>query len=189
MPLDTPQSDQRLVGSGWMREMFLDIVQHKQNEPVTGLDAQKSEQRKRQKLLFQLGFRQGWKVLVVGPGDDEELTLLARLVGSRGELVIVDSEGDCLERIEASKQNGAYQVSTYGSRAIHPAFIRPQKVDVPVFTLVFNGRSLDFPDDTFDAVWCAGMIGGEMAVAPETLIHEFHRVVRPDGIIAIYQPS
>lgn len=168
--------------------MFLDIVQPKQNDPVTSVNLQKTEQRKKQKLLLHLGIRQGWKVLVIGPGEGKELTLLARLVGARGELVVIDSEGDFLQSVETSKQKGAYQVAAYGSRAIHPALMPPQKVDVPIRTLVFNGRSLDFPDDTFDAVWCPGTVMSETAVSQEALLQEFHRVVRPGGIIALCQP-
>lgn len=169
--------------------MFLDIKPHKRTENSTAVDTKEAKKREKEKLLLHLGIREGWQVLVIWPGSGEELALLARLVGPRGELVVVDSSGDCLESIETRKQNVAYQATAYVGQAIHPEFSSSKKVDVSVNTLEFNGRSLAFPADSFDAVWCPGVKAGVTAVAQEALIREFYRVVRPGGSIAFCQPQ
>ena len=47
------------------------------------------------------------------------------------------------------------------------------------------GRSFPFPDDQFDAVWCANVTHYLRDDDLRTAMAEFRRVVRPGGMVAI----
>ena len=169
--------------------MFLDIVPHQPNEDGTAVSVSTHRKRHKEMLLWNVGIQRGWKVLVMWPKDESELTILARLVGPHGQLVVLASEDNALAGIETAREDGAYQATAQVGRPVHPAFLPPRQVNVSLQTLLFNGRSLDFPDDAFDALWCGGMREVATAGAQDALIQEFYRVVRPGGLIALYQPG
>ena len=50
----------------------------------------------------------------------------------------------------------------------------------------FDGTAIPFPDNHFDAVICTEVL--EHAVAPEALIAEMHRVLRPGGSLVLTVP-
>jgi ubiquinone/menaquinone biosynthesis C-methylase UbiE len=50
----------------------------------------------------------------------------------------------------------------------------------------FDGTTIPFPDEHFDAVMCTEVL--EHAMAPEALIAEMHRVLRPGGSLVLTVP-
>ncbi|MYY00392.1 methyltransferase domain-containing protein [Streptomyces sp. SID486] len=118
-----------------------------------------------QAALDQAGIRAGWRVLDAGCGSGAFLPWLADLVGPHGQVCAVD----------LAEENAAL------------AARRTQHIRAECAFDVRQGDILDlpYPDDTFDAVWCANttqyLDDDELARA----LREMHRVVRPGGIVAV----
>ncbi|GAA3193556.1 MULTISPECIES: class I SAM-dependent methyltransferase [Streptomyces] len=112
-----------------------------------------------------VGIRAGWQVLDAGCGSGTFLPWLAESVGERGRIFALDLAGENAERAAERMRN-------------HPA--RPR-------TEIRRGSvlQLPYPDDSFDAVWCANttqyLDDAELARA----LSEFRRVTRPGGLVAV----
>jgi len=115
-------------------------------------------------MLRSVGIRPGWRVLDAGCGGGDFLPLLAELVGPTGALVALDRAPD--------------NVATIGER-----FAR-RPLPCPIETHVGSVAALPFPDDAFDAVWCANTLMYLDDDAAGTALREFRRVVRPGGLVA-----
>jgi ubiquinone/menaquinone biosynthesis C-methylase UbiE len=110
-----------------------------------------------------VGFQPGWRVLDAGSGS--YLPLLGELVGSGGQLDAIDLDPANVAALER-------RLAQWGLEG---------RVSARVGSVV----SLPFPDDTFDAVWCANITqylsDDELAIT----LAEFRRVVRPGGLVAV----
>jgi SAM-dependent methyltransferase len=116
-------------------------------------------------MLRSVGIRPGWRVLDAGCGTGNYLPLLAELVGPTGALDALDLVPETVAITEA-------RVST-------------QPLACSVKPRVGELTALPYPDDTFDAVWCADttqhLSDEQLAVA----LVEFRRVVKPGGLVAV----
>lgn len=116
-------------------------------------------------MVRSVGIQPGWRVLDAGCGGGAFLPLLAELVGPTGAITALDIAPDNAAKIERGVAGGAF-----------PA---------PIEARVGSILALPYADASFDAVWCANVVGyltdEELAIA----LAEFRRVVRPGGVIGI----
>ncbi len=146
-----------------------------------GFVAQKQSVKNRH-LLRQLNIQRGWKVLLLTVVNEEDVSFLARCVSHQGELIVLDSDMSALNRIEWQKKNGAFKSAKLTGDMMHTAFYPPKRVDLPIATAEFDGETIPYPDDYFDAVLCSRW-GVETAVSPEMIKQALYRVVRPGGLV------
>ncbi|MGW1836507.1 class I SAM-dependent methyltransferase [Streptomyces sp. BBFR2] len=116
-------------------------------------------------LLGQAGIRPGQHVLDAGCGTGDFLPHLAALVGDEGAVTAVDLAGE----------NAALAADRVA------AWRLPCPTDVRTASLL----DLPFPDDTFDAAWCANTVQYLDDEELARVLAELSRVVRPGGILAV----
>jgi ubiquinone/menaquinone biosynthesis C-methylase UbiE len=105
----------------------------------------------------------GTRVLDVGCGTGDDARALASLIGKTGRVVGIDASQTMIDV--------ARQRSRDGSR--------------PIEFALGDALALDFPDDTFDACRCWGVlmhVDGE----PARAVKEMVRVTRPGGRVVIF---
>ncbi|GAA1185955.1 hypothetical protein GCM10009654_49400 [Streptomyces hebeiensis] len=116
-------------------------------------------------LLGQAGIERGGHVLDAGCGAGDFLPHLAELVGPGGRVTAVDL---------AEENAGLAARRMRRARPVCPVDVRQGSV-----------LALPYPDDSFDAVWCANTVqyltDEELAGA----LAELSRVTRPGGTIAV----
>lgn len=138
-------------------------------QPMTasaGLDAHFAMARAEYEAMCRsVGIQPGWHVLDAGCGPGGFLPIIADLVGPGGSIAAIDLAPE--NAALAEERARAWQLSC------------------PVAVRVGTVTALPYPDDTFDAVWCANTLmyvaDAEMAQA----LAEMRRVVRPGGLIAV----
>ena len=117
-------------------------------------------------MLSSVGIEPGWHVLDAGCGSGGYLPLLAGTVGPSGQVHAVDLAPDNVAIV---------QERLAASRAL----------PCPVEIRVGDFAALPYPDDRFDALWCANVtqyLGDEEL---EGVLEELRRVVRPGGVVAV----
>lgn len=116
-------------------------------------------------MLCAVGVRRGWHVLDAGCGGGSHLPLLAGLVGETGRVDAVDLAAENVDTVRR----------------------RPDLQDTacPVSARVGSLRALPYPDDSFDAVWCANTTQYFDDEGLLAVLAELRRVVRPGGIVAV----
>ncbi len=116
-------------------------------------------------MLRESGIRQGWHVLDAGAGSGSYIPLLSDMVGSHGTLTTVDLAA---ENVDALKK-------------------RLQESPTGCTVQIYQSDLLDmpFPNDSFDAVWCANSIQYFRFPQWSSLLAEFKRVLKPGGLVAI----
>lgn len=130
------------------------------------LDAHFEANRKEyRELLERAGIERGWAVLDAGCGGGNYLPWIAELVGNDGSVTAPDLAP---ENIEIVRQR-----------------LTGWNLPCPVETISGSVLELPFPDDVFDAVWCANTTQYLSASEIDTSLHEFRRVVRPGGLVAV----
>jgi ubiquinone/menaquinone biosynthesis C-methylase UbiE len=116
-------------------------------------------------MLSSVGIEPGWRVLDAGCGSGSYLPLLAELVGTSGYVASVDLASDNIALVEKR--------------------LAEWDLPCPVEAQTASLKALPYPDDTFDAVWCANTtlhFGNEEL---PSVLAELHRVVRPGGLVAV----
>ena len=116
-------------------------------------------------MLRLVGIEQGWKVLDAGCGGGSYLPLLSELVGESGHVMATDVAAENVQRVLDRTARAEFRCDV-GSRTA-------------------NVIELPFPDDSFDAVWCAAVTQYLTDDEVLTAFTEFKRVVRPGGLIAV----
>ncbi|MEU6094328.1 class I SAM-dependent methyltransferase [Streptomyces sp. NPDC047079] len=118
-----------------------------------------------QTALDEVGIRAGWHVLDAGCGSGAFLPWLADLVGPEGRVSAIDLAAENTE-LAAERMQRCSSRCAFDAR-------QGDLLDLP------------YPDDTFDAVWCANttqyLDDEELARA----LRELCRVVRPSGVVAV----
>ena len=170
--------------------MFLDRVQKESvGHQLEEAGSYSTQQWEREIFLRLLTNRTGWKVLVVWPSLGSELQIMANQLGAHGELFVLGSDPAVLDQVKASKQNGLFTTRTTKNRQGNAVYKRDKKIQAAVHIESFDGLSLDFEDNSFDAAWCASHNRPLTSDIPRSLVDELYRVVRPDGYVAISQTS
>jgi ubiquinone/menaquinone biosynthesis C-methylase UbiE len=113
------------------------------------------------RLLRQARIRPGAHVLDAGCGSGAFLPLLAEQVGPRG------------------------RVSALDLTAEHVATARRRTAGLPCDVVCGDVLHLPYPDDRFDAVWCANTVQYLPDASLRQALSEMRRVVRPGGLIAV----
>jgi ubiquinone/menaquinone biosynthesis C-methylase UbiE len=116
-------------------------------------------------MLRSVGLQAGWSVLDAACGGGSYLPLMAELVGQHGTIAAFDLAPDSVARVQGLAAAGAY--------------------GCPVEARVASLTALPYPDDTFDAVWCANSLEYVDEAGLAATLAEFSRVVRPGGLVAI----
>ena len=116
-------------------------------------------------MLRSVGVAAGWRVLDAGCGGGCHLPLLAELVGPQGRIAALDLSPD--------------NVAAVGARLA--AWAPPCPIEVRQGTLT----ALPYPDDAFDAAWCANVAQHLDDDALAAALAELRRVVRPGGLVAV----
>ncbi|MGW4113769.1 methyltransferase domain-containing protein [Actinosynnema sp. NPDC004786] len=114
-------------------------------------------------LLRRFGVRPGWHVLDAGAGGGRFLPYLADLVGPAGRLSALDLAAE------------------------NVALVRERWASLAVLDDVRQGdvTALPYPDDTFDAAWCANTVQYLDDDALRRALAELRRVVRPGGLVGV----
>ncbi|UCH25467.1 MAG: class I SAM-dependent methyltransferase [Trueperaceae bacterium] len=118
-----------------------------------------------EQMLRSVGIEKGWNVLDAGGGGGSYLRLLTELVGDSGTVMITDLASENVQHVAARIDRGEFRCR--------------------VETRTANVVELPFPDDAFDAVWCAAVTQYLSDDEVVTAFNEFKRVVRPGGLVAI----
>jgi SAM-dependent methyltransferase len=125
----------------------------------------KAFERDLENIIFNLPIRTGDKDLDMACGSGFYSLLLARRVGSSGNVIAVDNDASYLklarDRID---------------KTTFAAWVDYKKGNI---------ERLPFRDKTFDAVWCAQSLYS--LPEPVKVLKELRRVVRPRGIVAILE--
>ncbi|MGI8857230.1 MAG: class I SAM-dependent methyltransferase [Thermomicrobiales bacterium] len=116
-------------------------------------------------MAHSVGLQPGWHVLDAGCGRGSYVPIIAEMVGPTGAIAALDLAPENIASVEQSIA----------------IWVLPTPVRAHLGSIV----ALPFPDDSFDAVWCANttqyLTDDELATA----LGEFRRVVRPGGLVAI----
>lgn len=111
------------------------------------------------------GFQPGWHLLDAGCGSGSFLPPLAELVGQQGKLTALDLAPE--------------NVATVRQR------LAVANLPLAIETKEGSITALPFPDNTFDALWCANVTLYLSDAELATALTEFRRVVKPGGLVAI----
>lgn len=130
------------------------------------------------------GVRDGSDVLVVGQVCDEALAALAKRVGKRGSITIVDSDPDALAAIDAKAGDATY-TAFQAICNMHPAFdMRPISAlyqPVPINTQLIESPELPFSDDSFPVVWIVSLPDCVQGEKHHQFTDELNRVAQNRG--------
>jgi ubiquinone/menaquinone biosynthesis C-methylase UbiE len=138
-------------------ESFADYLSH-----VNNLESVAAGKRERAQLL---GLHPGDRAIDVGCGLGDDARALARLVGSRGGIVGLDSSAALLERARARGTAG----------------------DEPVSFIAGDAHQLPFDADSFDAARIERTL--QHLEDPARAIGELARVTRPGGVVLASEPD
>ena len=116
-------------------------------------------------MLHSVGLQAGCHVLDAGCGRGNYLPLIAAAVGPTGAIAALD----------LAPENIATVTQSVGALGL------PTPVTTHLGTIV----TLPFPDDAFDAVWCANTTQYLTDDELTTALREFRRIVRPGGLVAV----
>jgi ubiquinone/menaquinone biosynthesis C-methylase UbiE len=116
-------------------------------------------------MVRSVGVKPGWKVLEAGCGNGRFLDIIAKLITSSGEISAIDLAQENIDEVEN--------------------LVKSNQFNVPVSASVGDVTSLDFPDNSFDLVWCANVTQYLDETNLSKAINEFKRVLKPNGTVAI----
>ncbi len=118
-----------------------------------------------EEMLRFVGVPPGAQALDAGCGSGGYLPLLSELVGPSGSVHALDLAPEHIELVESRRASGEL----------------PRLAEARVGSLT----DLPYPDDSFDALWCANTTQYLGDPEFETALAEFRRVVRSGGIVAV----
>jgi arsenite methyltransferase len=116
-------------------------------------------------MLRGVGIERGWRVLDAGCGGGSHLPLLADLVGRRGRVHALDVAPENIAAVQRLARAGELACAL----ETHLASV----LDVPL------------PEASVDAVWNANVSQYLTDAELGTMLHEFRRVTRPGGVVAV----
>jgi ubiquinone/menaquinone biosynthesis C-methylase UbiE len=114
-------------------------------------------------MMRAVGIQKGWHVLDAGCGSGSFLPLLSELVGPAGKITAVDLDATNIERANLIASGLTTRIETH----------------------IGNLTELPFADHTFDAIWNANVSQYLDDTQFRQMLHEFVRVTKPSGLVAI----
>ena len=122
--------------------------------------------RPRGVLLDEIPLKAGNTVLDYGCGPGSYIPELAARVGTKGVVIAVDIHPLAIQGVEAlARRQGLHNVKPYLSDGVHLPDLEDASVDTALLFDVFH------------------MLGDQAGV-----LREMHRILRPDGILAVNDP-
>jgi arsenite methyltransferase len=118
-----------------------------------------------EEMLRWVGLQSGWRVLDAACGSGSFLPLITELIGSMGSVSAIDLLPENVRVVEM--------------RA------RAEEWPAPVLAQTGSLVELPYPDNSFDAVWCANATEYLTDDELRATLAGFRRVVRSGGLIAI----
>jgi ubiquinone/menaquinone biosynthesis C-methylase UbiE len=118
-----------------------------------------------EEMVKTIPIQPGWRVLDAGSGNGRFLNVLSKLVTKSGEIDAIDLAQENIDDIHGA--------------------IKSHKFEAKVSATVGDVTQLNFPDNTFDLVWCANVTQYLDKSKLEKTITEFKRVLKPGGTVAI----
>jgi SAM-dependent methyltransferase len=118
-----------------------------------------------EEMLRFVGVPRGARVLDAGCGSGGYLPLLCELVGPGGSVYAMDLAPENVALVEDRHASGELTCLAEARQG--------------------SLTALPYPDDSFDALWCANTTQYLGSAEFETALAEFRRVVRPVGIVAV----
>lgn len=122
-------------------------------------------ERDPQAAFAYLDVHEGQRILDAACGRGDVAILLARLVGSTGQVIGVDLSETMIRAAQA----------------------RLQDTELPVAFHVGDITALDFPPATFDRTWSARVL--EHLPDPRAAVRELVRVTCPGGLVVLQEPD
>ena len=116
-------------------------------------------------MLESVGLLPGWHVLDAGCGVGSFQPLMSHILGQKGRISALDLAPENVEIAESRAEAGQLQC--------------------PLEARVGSVSKLPYPNDSFNAVWCAAVTQYLTDEELEVTLSEFRRVTRPGGIVAI----
>lgn len=116
-------------------------------------------------MLNSVGIQPGWHVLDAGCGVGSFLPTMMEIVGPSGNITAIDFDPGNVE--VARRRGDALTLAT------------------PLNVHVGSILDLPFADNDFDAVWCSNTLQYLTDAEVSVALGEFHRVVRPGGLVAL----
>jgi arsenite methyltransferase len=117
------------------------------------------------KMIRSVGFQKGWSVLDAGSGSGCFIPILSEILGNYGKIYAIDLTP---ENVNFSRKR--FNKSDLSCRVFHD---------------VGNITSMQYSNNSFDAIWCSNVFQYLTESEKEQTLNEFYRIVRPDGLIAI----
>ena len=114
-----------------------------------------------QEMPLRHGLKPGLQVLEVGPGNGTYTLATAQALAEEGKLITIDIEPKMIQRVNRRIREGG--ISNIEAR-------------------VADVYDLPFQDGFFDLIYMIAVIGE--IPDPQRAIEEFHRVLKPEGILA-----
>jgi arsenite methyltransferase len=116
-------------------------------------------------MLRSVGLEPGWRVLDAACGAGSFLPLIAAAVGSTGSVSAFDLAPDNIAVVEELVAAG--------------------KFSCPMDAQVASLLELPYPDQEFDAIWCANSLEYLDDEALSRALAEFVRILRPGGLLSV----
>lgn len=116
-------------------------------------------------MLRSVYIQAGWHVLDAGCGSGSFLPLMVNLVGANGRISAIDLAPENVAAAESLVKSSEF----------------PCPVEIRVGSVI----KLPYEDDAFDAVWNANVSQYLTNEELQTMLAEFHRVVKPGGLVAV----
>ena len=131
------------------------------------------------KWINRCGIRRGDKVLVIGGANVELLQKMAQLIGTRGEMTVLDNDESVIDRVKAAASEKMFTAFKHFSGG-HPAFDMRSNIQkyqpVKVSVSQMLPSSLPYSDKEFDVVWVDTSSDTWLAAKWSELTIEFERV-------------
>ncbi|MFM2414604.1 MAG: hypothetical protein RI911_297, partial [Candidatus Parcubacteria bacterium] len=117
------------------------------------------------KVFYQLGVKEGMKVVDLGAGTGAYTKLFANGVGSTGTVYALDVQKDVLQRLKRDLDQKGYSHITY------------------IWANVEKQGGTKLADATADYVFISNMLF--QVESAESVLEEVHRILKPKGRLAI----
>ena len=116
-------------------------------------------------MLRSVGIQPGWRVLDAACGAGSFLPLMTSIVGPSGSVSVFDLAPDTIATVQAR--------------------IASNEFSCPVDARVSSLLTLPYPDQEFDAIWCANSLEYLSDDELSRALADFVRILRPGGVLAV----
>ncbi len=116
-------------------------------------------------MVRAIGIQPGWEILDAGCGNGRFLNILSKQVTPQGKIEAIDLAQENVDAVNDAVKSNCFQTS--------------------ISVSIGDITKLEFPDDSFDLVWCANVTQYLNEVSLSKAMKQFQRVLKPNGILAV----